>query len=119
MEEKAKQELEMLESQYPNHFDYLKLELKSFIFQLQCQQQHLPETSTSHSSIAITQESTSLNQRKKRKSTHIDEGSDSSEYSGKKKKKKSRRSRVDEVLERAQACLEKIRHFKKSFLSNS
>lgn len=35
MEEKAKEELEMLEAQYPNQHEYLKHELRSFIFQLQ------------------------------------------------------------------------------------
>jgi len=35
MEELAKEELELLEAQYPNQHEYLKHELKSFIFQLQ------------------------------------------------------------------------------------
>lgn len=35
MEELAKEELELLEAQYPNQHEYLKNELKSFIFQLQ------------------------------------------------------------------------------------
>ena len=39
MEEQAKEELQMLEAQYPNHFEFLKLELKSYIFLLQSEQQ--------------------------------------------------------------------------------
>lgn len=35
MEEQAKKELEMLEAQYPNQFEYLKQELRSFIIQQQ------------------------------------------------------------------------------------
>lgn len=47
MIEKAKEELQMLETQHPNRFDYLKLELKSFISLLQSQLfiDHLPTTS--------------------------------------------------------------------------
>ncbi len=51
MEEQAKEELEILETQHPNRFKYLKLELESFIFLLQSQttQLLLPENSTSTS----------------------------------------------------------------------
>jgi len=49
MIEKAKEELETLENQHPERFDYLKHELKSFISLLQSQQlvvDPLPTTST-------------------------------------------------------------------------
>ena len=60
IEEQAKEELEIPETQHPNHFEYLKLELKSFIFQIQSQSQlPLPENYSSSSfptsSIATTQ----------------------------------------------------------------
>ena len=60
IEEQAKEELEILETQYPNRFEYLKLELKSFIFQIQSQSQlPLPENYSPScfptSSIATTQ----------------------------------------------------------------
>lgn len=35
MEEQAREELELLEAQYPNQYEYLKHELKSFIFELE------------------------------------------------------------------------------------
>ena len=60
IEEQAKEELEMLETQHPNRFEYLKLDLKSFIFQIQYQSQlPLPKNYSSSSfptsSIATTQ----------------------------------------------------------------
>ena len=60
IEEQAKEELEILETQHPNRFEYLKLELKSFIFHIQSQSQlPLPEnyspSSFPTSSIATTQ----------------------------------------------------------------
>ncbi|KAK4278148.1 hypothetical protein QN277_016036 [Acacia crassicarpa] len=118
MEQQAKQELEMLESLYPDRFQYLKLDLKSFI-----SHDHLSKTCSFHSSMVDTQESTSLDQRKRKKKRTANEDSEHSDqhdecyWSVKKKKKKDR---VDLVLERAEACLRKIRQFKASLLcSNS
>ncbi|KAM3712633.1 hypothetical protein ACJW30_01G197400 [Castanea mollissima] len=137
IEEQAKEELELLETQHPNRFEYLKLELKSFIFQIQSQSQlPLPEnhssSSFSTSSIATTQESTS---NKKRKvgdclCVSMEDGNESSKKKlqmgttnimGNMKgiidnRKTKKRERVDEVLERAQACLQKIQHLKASLL---
>ncbi|KAI9100233.1 hypothetical protein K1719_024451 [Acacia pycnantha] len=120
MEQQAKQELEMLESLYPDRFQYLKLDLKSFI-----SHDHLSAPSSFHSSKIDTQESTSLDQRKrkrkkKRTANEDSECSDQHEECYWSVKKKKKKDRVDLVLERAEACLRKIRQFKASLLcSNS
>ncbi|MCD9559178.1 hypothetical protein HAX54_017001 [Datura stramonium] len=108
--EQAKQELEILETQYPNKFEYLKLELRSFISFLES---HYSDSLPS-SSYVDTQESSS---NKKRKN-----GSFASQEEPKKKLQRvvqrtvccSKRSRIDVVMERAQACLQKIQGFKTS-----
>ncbi|XP_028752743.1 uncharacterized protein LOC114712383 isoform X2 [Neltuma alba] len=119
MEQQAKEELEMLESLYPNRFQYLKLELKSFISQ---HHHHTPEPSSFLSSIADTQESSSLNQRKRKNKSTAGEDSEycdqQEECYGSVKKMKKKKDRVDLVLERAEACLRKIRQFKASLLSD-
>ncbi|KAI4307737.1 hypothetical protein L6164_030891 [Bauhinia variegata] len=146
MEEQAKEELEMIEAQYPNHFQSLKLELKSFIFLLQTQKQEtqlIPENncSTSPSSMVDTQESTSLEQAQQRRKSNcsfeaalkdrvvmegkIDEDSQLAspksdkvvkKYSGRMRKRKDR---VDVVLEMAQGCLKKIKLLKATLLSSA
>ncbi|KNA03608.1 hypothetical protein SOVF_207220 [Spinacia oleracea] len=94
MIEKAKEELQMLETLHPHRFDYLKTELKSFISLLQSQilPEYLPTTSS-----ATTQASTSMKRKR--------------ESDGKRVVKR-KRDRVDVVLEKAQACLLKIQEFK-------
>ncbi|KAJ8549811.1 hypothetical protein K7X08_033518 [Anisodus acutangulus] len=108
--EQAKQELEILETQYPNKFEYLKLELRSFISLLES---HYSDPVPSSSYVA-TQESSSNRKRKN--------GSFVSQEEPKKKLQKvvqdtvgcTKRSRIDVVMERAQACLRKIQRFKTS-----
>lgn len=48
MLKQAKEELQMLETQYPNRFGHLKMELKSFILLLESQQysNNIPSCST-------------------------------------------------------------------------
>ncbi|XP_054793008.1 uncharacterized protein LOC129298604 [Prosopis cineraria] len=124
MEQQAREELGMLESLYPDRFQYLKLELQSFISQPHHHHHHHHHLSF-HSSMADTQESSSLNQRKRKKmSPSADEDSDhcyrTENCSGRfVKKKKKNKDKVDLLLERAEACLRKIRQFKASLLCNS
>ncbi|CAL0301384.1 unnamed protein product [Lupinus luteus] len=142
-EKLAKEELNMLETQYPNQYEYLKLELRSFILQLQSNHHDsplLPQNTLLH--FLDTEESTCLDKRKMSNNignnyglelaledsevmeVMIDEGyelksSMNAECKGYKSGKSKRKDRVDLVLERAQACLRKIRHFKTSLLSHS
>ncbi|CAJ1960691.1 unnamed protein product [Sphenostylis stenocarpa] len=126
MEEQAKEELELLEAQYPNQHEYLKHELKSLIFQLQTKHldsEQLPENNycNTHHVFFDTEESTSLEEQRKRsnytlKLTSADrvgmeeEISGSSEHETPKNdtikhsssRKNKRKNRVDLVLERAQ-----------------
>lgn len=130
MIEQAKEELQILEAQHPNRFEYLKLELKSFICLLQSQNPTMLLSNqydnmvVCSSSTATTQASSTSKKRKKgaseRKRTEpggkIEQSkqliqranSDESLYS-------RRRDRVEVALERAQACLQKIQQFKTSF----
>ncbi|RDX60809.1 hypothetical protein CR513_61017 [Mucuna pruriens] len=143
MEEQAKEELKLLEAQYPNQHEYLKHELRSFIFQLQTKHQDselLPENNhcSNHLAFYDTQESTSLEEQRKRSSCGLElaladgvvmEGKidGSSELESPKSvvmkhfssRKNKRKDRVDLVLERAQVCLKKIRHLKTFLLSPS
>ncbi|TKY47314.1 hypothetical protein E2542_SST29374 [Spatholobus suberectus] len=144
MEEQAKEELELLEAQYPNQHEYLKHELRSFIFQLQSKHQDselLPEKNHCSTHLAFydhTQESTSLEDQKKRSNYGLElaladrvvmEGKvdGSSELETPKSvvmkhfssRKNKRKDRVDLVLERAQVCLKKIKHLKTFLLSPS
>ncbi|PHU26709.1 hypothetical protein BC332_05041 [Capsicum chinense] len=105
--EQAKKELEILETEYPNKFEYLKLELRSFI-------SFLESDSLPSSSYVDTQESSSNRKRKT--------GSSGSREEPRKKLQRAvqdtagctKRSRIDVVMERAQACLQKIQQFKTS-----
>ncbi|CAI8597108.1 unnamed protein product [Vicia faba] len=128
--EQAKQELKMLETLYPNQHHYLKHELRSFIIQ-HSYSHPLPQY---HTSLAFldTEESTNLEQTKGIKLGLPDiqevtekkkKGAESSVLESPKhypsSRKKKRKDRVDLVLERAQNCLKKIRHFKTSLFSHS
>ncbi|PON74982.1 hypothetical protein PanWU01x14_046990 [Parasponia andersonii] len=124
MEEEAKEELRKLEAQYPNRYEYLKLELKSFIFLLQSQSH---QTTTSIiTSTALTQESTSKRKRKKGRTEYHSTGylgesteeDQSHQQLDEKKEMTSKRScdRAEVVLERARTCLRKIKHLKASLL---
>ncbi|KAK7301987.1 hypothetical protein RJT34_12864 [Clitoria ternatea] len=140
MEEQAKEELEMLEAQYPNQHEFLKQELRSFISQLQSNRQdsHLhPENNHCTTFLALFDtEAESTNFKRMKKSgyglelaladTVVMEGkSDENSLLESPKavvvkhcssRKNKRKDRVDLVLKRAQTCLEKIRHFKASLL---
>ncbi|XP_059624632.1 uncharacterized protein LOC132267489 [Cornus florida] len=122
MLEQAKEELQILETQYPNQFGYLKQELKSFIFLLESQNLGANSISLSTSSSVITQESTAKKRRKI--SSELEGGVMEVEIEGPKQKKprgdcdvymNEKRDRVDLVIERAQACLHKIQRFKACF----
>ncbi|XP_057492049.1 uncharacterized protein LOC130777660 [Actinidia eriantha] len=109
MIEQAKEELQILEGQHPNRFEYLKLELKSFISLHQSQNNNNMAFSPNSislpvSSTATTQASSSSKKRKKIVTC-----------SELRKHKIPRVDRVEVVLERAQACLRKIHQFKTSF----
>ncbi|CAE6201235.1 unnamed protein product [Arabidopsis arenosa] len=56
--ETAKEELEILQSQYPNRFAYLKSDLQSFISHLR--EDHAPPRPSSSSSVVLTQGTLSL-----------------------------------------------------------
>ncbi|XP_044476282.1 uncharacterized protein LOC123203878 [Mangifera indica] len=111
MIEQAKEELQILETFHPNRFDYLKLELKSFIFLLQSQHNndliYHPSSST-----ATTQASTNNRKRKK-----VGLRCRNEELKHKFQKvfgEFKGRDRIDLVLEKAQSCLRKIQEVKSS-----
>ncbi|KAL2333119.1 hypothetical protein Fmac_014332 [Flemingia macrophylla] len=140
MEEQVKEELKMLEAQFPNQHEFLKHELRSFIFQLQSK--HLdsePVTENNHYNLAFrdTQESTSLEQLTSSSNGSklglaervVMEGKidESSELENPKtdvmkhfsSRKNKRKDRVDLVLEKAHVCLKKIKHLKTFWFSPS
>ncbi|KEH34567.1 hypothetical protein MtrunA17_Chr3g0109201 [Medicago truncatula] len=138
--EQAKEELEMLETLYPNQHDYLKHELRSFISHLQNSYSYshpLPQNNTSLTAFLDTEESTSLEHIKsiqlalpEREEVMKEgkKGAENSELESPKsvvikhcpsRRKNKRKDRVDLVLEKAQNCLKKIRHFKTSLFSPS
>ncbi|KAK7333746.1 hypothetical protein VNO80_30523 [Phaseolus coccineus] len=140
MEELAKEELELLEAQYPNQHEHLKHELKSFICQLQTK--HLDSellVENNHCNTHLffdTEESTSLEGQRSNCGLELGlaervvmegEISGSSELEASKSdvikqsssRKNKRKDRVDLVLERAQVCLKKIKHLKTFLLSPS
>ncbi|KAG7610952.1 hypothetical protein ISN44_As05g030710 [Arabidopsis suecica] len=123
--ETAKEELEILQSQYPNRFAYLKSDLQSFISHLR--EDHAPPRLSPSSSVVLTQESSNCNYKqkhKKRKCVMANFGGQaSSSTTGKIHKNNNKmgqrvvtkkKSRVEMVLERAQLCLQKIRDVKAS-----
>eukprot|EP00268_Persea_americana_P032974 TRINITY_DN3261_c0_g1_i2.p2 TRINITY_DN3261_c0_g1~~TRINITY_DN3261_c0_g1_i2.p2 ORF type:complete len:138 (-),score=31.74 TRINITY_DN3261_c0_g1_i2:1139-1552(-) len=124
--EQAKEELQILEAQHPERFDYLKLQLKSFISDLTCPNfssssshslsQHLPSSSCAAlSTSAATQVSSN---RRKRKGSEI-RGMGVADSIPKRRIRTldSSDARVDIVIERAEACLRKIRQVKESFMN--
>ncbi|CAA7055810.1 unnamed protein product [Microthlaspi erraticum] len=132
--ETAKEELEILQSQYPNRYAYLKSDLQSFISNLR--EDHAPplaSSSSSPSSVILTQESSNCKKKQKHKKRKYvkenvgDQASSSSSSSSSSTKKihknntemaqrvvTKRKSRVEMVLERAHLCLQKIRDVKAS-----
>ncbi|KAH7850449.1 hypothetical protein Vadar_033173 [Vaccinium darrowii] len=131
MIEQAKEELQILEAQHPNRFEYLKLELKSFITLLQSQnpfllsnQYNSSSSVVSSSSTATTQASSTSKKRKKGSSEMLRPESGGKIDQNKRRIQRAncddslngrRRDRVEVVIERAQACLHKIQQFKTSF----
>ncbi|XP_021742746.1 uncharacterized protein LOC110708830 [Chenopodium quinoa] len=117
MIEKSKEELQMLETNHPYRFDYLKNELKSFITLLESQ--FLPEPLPTTSS-TTTQASTSMKRKrvslKRRKVENGGWENDYSKIEYNNIKVTSHRDRVDVVLEKAQACLCKIQEYKCSMV---
>ncbi|XP_022933879.1 uncharacterized protein LOC111441161 isoform X1 [Cucurbita moschata] len=138
IEDQAKAELESLQLLHPNRFEYLKLELKSFIQLLQSQSQsrseelfHQPNTveasrRRSPSTLAPDSQAESSSCRKRRK---MEEGGQMKVYgNGLRReiaesetgdKNGRRRDRVDVVLERAVVCLRKIQRFKTALISTA
>ncbi|KAL7231128.1 hypothetical protein ACSBR2_009404 [Camellia fascicularis] len=139
MIEQAEEELEILEAQHPNRFEYLKIELKSLIFLLHSQNITLSNNNNNFnksynflssssnsillpaSSTATTQASSSNKKRKKRTSEM-----QKTEQPPPPKQKiqragwdeslcSNRRDGVEVAIEKAQACLLKIQQFKTSF----
>ncbi|KAK6797786.1 hypothetical protein RDI58_005488 [Solanum bulbocastanum] len=113
--EEAKKELEILETQHPNKFEYLKLELRSFISFLES---HYSDTLPSNSYVD-TQESSSNRKRKNGSFGIKEEPKKKLQRVGQDTVGCSKRSRIDVVMERAQACLQKIQRFKTSNISPS
>ncbi|XP_010918419.1 uncharacterized protein [Elaeis guineensis] len=114
MVERATEELQLLEAQHPNRFDYLKLELKSIISQ--------PIFCPS-SSPATTQVSSN---RKRKGGEMRGEGSDGWEQQRVQKSSSGSEQqggevdgkcgdRVEIAIKRAQACLKRIRRLKQDF----
>ncbi|XP_022157363.1 uncharacterized protein LOC111024084 [Momordica charantia] len=129
IEEQATEELEALQLLHPDRFEYLKLELKSFIQLLQSQSQsdhpnaHEASKPSPTSLAPDSQESSSCRKRRK-----IIEESGSEKACGNRLHRATaaesetgemigRRNRVDVVLERAVVCLRKIRRFKTALFS--
>ncbi|KAL1197086.1 hypothetical protein V5N11_001967 [Cardamine amara subsp. amara] len=123
--ETAKEELEILHTQYPNRFAYLKSDLQYFISHIR--DDHAPPRgSSSSSAIILTQESSNCKNKpkhKKRKYVMDNSGDRASSSSGKIDKNNNkmgqrlvtkRKNRVEMVLERAQLCLQKLRDVKAS-----
>ncbi|XXG60374.1 hypothetical protein AAC387_Pa04g2298 [Persea americana] len=129
--EQAKEELQILEAQHPERFDYLKLQLKSFISDLTCPNfssssshsltQHLPSSSCAAlSTSAATQvfvRTVSSNRRKRKGSEIRGMGVADSIPKRRIHRLDSSDARVDIVIERAEACLRKIRQVKESFMN--
>ncbi|XP_021891974.1 uncharacterized protein LOC110810194 [Carica papaya] len=104
MIQQAKEELQILEAHYPNRFDYLKLELNSFIFQY-----HYCHSPISTPSTPATTQGSSTNKKRK---INVEEDDGDGRLMV-----KQRKDRVDLVLERAELCLRKIRQVKSTFFS--
>ncbi|XP_073002135.1 uncharacterized protein [Typha latifolia] len=106
----AREELQKLETQHPNRFDYLKLELKSLISAPEWDSLFYSEEPTSlpPTSSAATQVSSN---RKRKFDGRGDEQSKREWCLG------GSKDRVEMVIERAEACLKRIRQVKQSFFA--
>ncbi|KAI4382194.1 hypothetical protein MLD38_008189 [Melastoma candidum] len=117
MMDQAEDDLQQLESQHPHRFNYLKLELRSFILLLQSQHSllHRQSPPSPSSSPVATQASTSGRKRNgDGNSRHedeevMDDDDDSTVKGGE--------DRVGVVLKRAKCCLRKLQEFKATLIS--
>lgn len=118
MLERAKEELEILEWQYPNKFNSLKMDLRTLISDFEYSQTLLPlpsNGSTSTCSFAASQESSTRRKRKKCPSAREEDGNANDEaLRSKSDVCIKRKCKTDAVLERAHKCLNKIQRFKTS-----
>ncbi|XP_050229913.1 uncharacterized protein LOC126679019 [Mercurialis annua] len=103
----AKEDLKILETLHPDRFEYLKLELKSFIsfLESQCSSDN---SIASFDQLVSTQASTYCEKNDIVKD-HQEMEEERDEFEEVKKKKKDR---VELVLEKAECCLRKIQEFK-------
>ncbi|XP_052197513.1 uncharacterized protein LOC127804651 [Diospyros lotus] len=104
--EQALEELQLLESQHPNRFHYLKLELKSFISFLQSQTIGSIAAPVPPASSTASDRASSTGKKRKRCSSGM----------GIRMVQKVERADdgVEVAIERARACLRKIQQFKTS-----
>ncbi|EEF36481.1 conserved hypothetical protein [Ricinus communis] len=124
----AEEDLRILETHHPNRFEYLKLELKSFISFLESQQLLLPyycdnsiflPSSSSHQLVSTQASTCEKNQKGTNGSFEIQEMEEvregtKHEFQEHKVEVKMNKDRVDLALEKAQTCLHKIRELKTS-----
>ncbi|KAH7690292.1 Mur ligase central domain-containing protein [Dioscorea alata] len=108
--ERAKEELEILQTKHPgSRFDYLKFELKALISESHDHCESFP--SCNGEEAACTQASSNL----KRKAVVAVDMRDV----GSVRKRAWREDRVDMVIKRALACLDKIHQLKQNLISLS
>ncbi|XP_052116068.1 uncharacterized protein LOC107475233 isoform X2 [Arachis duranensis] len=124
MEEEALEELKQLEAQYPNQFEHLKNELRVFLLKAESTTlEQMKKIKSYGLGLALADKVTIMEEK-------IDEGCELVEsprtvivkhhhHSSRNNHSNNKRKldRVDLVLERAQACLKKLRHLKTSLLS--
>ncbi|KAL5983052.1 hypothetical protein ACLOJK_017132 [Asimina triloba] len=120
--EQAREELQMLESQHPNRFDYLKLELKALVSHSSCFSASSPSL-PSHPDVSLSTSARTevSSNRKKRK------GRDFRQSGAKFQKSRlnaggcgdGSKDRADIAIERAEECLRKIREMKEVLANKS
>ncbi|KAL8133821.1 hypothetical protein AgCh_009037 [Apium graveolens] len=135
--EQAKKELEKLETQYPNSFQSLKIELKTFISQLEDEQEDKLSSQQYYSfptTTASTHVSSTIKKKRKKSSDgDVKEMSDDDDDGAQSKskmmyiKKRSRccengyekrvdvSSDADAAIERARVCLQKVQQLRVNF----
>ncbi|KAK1361880.1 hypothetical protein POM88_046354 [Heracleum sosnowskyi] len=130
--EQAKQELEKLETQYPNCFQSLKLDLKTFISQLEEEQEEKLSSQQRYSFPTTTASTHVSSTRKKRKKGNSDVKGTRDDDQAQSKLEiskmlhmkrfccengygKRRDMRTDAAIERARVCLQKVQQLKTSF----
>ncbi|CAL9163744.1 unnamed protein product [Musa hybrid cultivar] len=128
--ERAKEELEMLESQHPTRFHHLKLDLKSFISQPNSGAQLFPRAVDDDAfgpplaSAAVPTQTSSTRKRKteterrslQQKNKAQKSSSASRQTGGRDGSRKKSDSSVEAAIRRAQACLRRIQQVKQSLL---